>query len=66
MAQTSKVTNKNFFAFKMVQFCDLKTEQRYILQEEVDFFQKILSCFVGIVCDFRRTFDETSKNSQPK
>ena len=44
----SKGCNKKSFAFKLFQFCDFKTQQRSILQEEV-------------LRDFLKTFDEASK-----
>ena len=36
----SRGSNKKSFAIKLFQFCDLKTQQRYILQEEVNISQK--------------------------
>ena len=44
-----KGSNWKYFAFKLLQFCDLKTQQRFILQEEVNFSQKEL-IFLLTVC----------------
>ena len=45
----------------MFQFCDLKTQQRYILQEEVNISKKELTCLVESLRDFLKTFDQASK-----
>ena len=39
-------SNKKSFAIKFFQFCELKTRQRYILQEEVNISKRELSCLV--------------------
>ena len=53
-------SNKNSFAIKLIQFCDLKTQQRYILQEEVNISKRELTCLVDNVRDFLKTFDKAS------
>ena len=53
----------------MFQFCDLKTQQRYILQEEVSISKRELTCLVDSLSDFFKTFDQASKciqNPLPK
>ena len=45
----------------MFQFCDLKTQQRYILQEELNISKKELTCLVDNLYDFLKTFDQASK-----
>ena len=45
----------------MFQFCDLKTQQRYILQDEVNISKRELTCLVDNLRDFLKTFDQASK-----
>ena len=52
---------KKSFAIKLIQFCNLKTQQRYILQEEVNISKRELTCLVDILRDFLKTFDHASK-----
>ena len=54
-------SNKKSFAIKLFQFCDLETQQRYILQEEVMISKKELTCLVDRLRDFLKTFHHTSK-----
>ena len=54
-------SKKKWFAIKLLQFCDLKTQQRYILQEEVKIYKRELFCLVDSLRDFRKTFDHASK-----
>ena len=51
----SRGSNKKSFAVKLFQFCDLKAQQRYILQE-VKMFKKELSSLVDSLRDFLKTF----------
>ena len=57
----SRGSNKKSFAINLFQFCDLKTQQRYILQEEVNISKRELTCLVDILRDFLKTFDQASK-----
>ena len=57
----SRGSNKNSFAIKLFQFCDLKTQQRYILQEEVNISKRELTCLVDNLRDFLKTVDQASK-----
>ena len=45
----------------MFQFCDLKIQQRYILQEEVNISKGELTCMVDKLRDSLKTFDHASK-----
>ena len=45
----------------MFQFCDLKTQQRYMLQEGKNNSERELTCWVDNLRDFLKTFDQTSK-----
>ena len=57
----SRGSNKKSFAIKLFQFGDLKTQQRYILQEEVNISKRELTCLVDSLRDFLKTFDQASK-----
>ena len=57
-------SNKKSFAIKLIQFCGLKTQQRYILQEEVNISKRELTCLVDNLRDFLKTFDQVSKSIQ--
>ena len=62
--RVSRGSNKKSFAIKLFQFCDLKTQQRYILQEEVNISKKELTCLVDNLRDFLKFFDQASKSIQ--
>ena len=47
-------SNKKSFAIKLIQFCDLKTQQRYILQEETNISKRELTCLVESLRDFSK------------
>ena len=55
--RVSKGSNKKIFGIKLFQFCDLQTQQRSILHEEVKFSKKLLSSVVEDLNDFLKTFD---------
>ena len=57
----SKGSNKKSFTFKLVQFCDLKTHQRYILQEGVNISKRKLNSVLDRLRYFLKTFDKASK-----
>ena len=57
-------SNKKSFAIKLFQFCDIKTQQRCILQEEVKISKRELTCLVDNLRDFPKTFDQASKCTQ--
>ena len=61
IVRVSRGSNKKSFAIKLFQFCDLKTQQRYILQEEVNISKRELTCLVDNLRDFLKTFDQASK-----
>ena len=61
IARVSRGSNKKSFAIKLFQFCDLKTQQRYILQKEVNISNRELTCLVDSLRDFLKTFDHASK-----
>ena len=61
IVRVSRGSNKNSFAIKLLQFCYLKTQQRYILQEEMNISRRELTCLVDNLRDFLKTFDQASK-----
>ena len=61
IVQAGRCSNKKSFAIKLFQFFDLKTQQRYILQEEVNISKRELTCLVDNLRDFLKTFDQASK-----
>ena len=61
IVRVSRGSSKNSLAIKLFQFCDLKTQQRYILQEEVNISKRQLTCLVDKLRDFLKTFDQASK-----
>ena len=61
IVRVSRGSNKKSFAIKLFHFCDLKTQQRYLLQEEVINSKRELTCLVNNLRDFLKTFDQASK-----
>ena len=61
IVRVSRGSNKKTFAIKLFQFCDLKTQQRYIFQEEMNISKRELTCLVENVRNFLKTFDQASK-----
>ena len=61
IVRVSRGSNKKSIAIKLFQFCDFKTQQRYILQEEVNVSKRGLTCLVDNLRDFLKTFDQASK-----
>ena len=59
--RVSRGSSKKSFRIKLFQFCDLKTLQCYILQEEVNISKRELACLVDNLLDFLQTFDQPSK-----
>ena len=52
---------KKSVAIKLSQFCNIKTQQRQILQEEVNISKRELACLVDSSRDFLKLFDHASK-----
>ena len=61
IVRVSRGSSKKSFAIKLFQFCDLKTQQRYILQEEVNISKRKFTCLIDNLRDFLKTFDQASK-----
>ena len=64
IVRVSRGSNKKSFAIKSFQFCYLKTQQRYILQEEVNISKRKLTCLIDNMRDFLKTFDQASRCKQ--
>ena len=61
IVRVSRGSNKKPFAIKLFQFCDLKTQQRYILQVEVNISKRELICLVDNLRNLLKTFEQASK-----
>ena len=55
IVRVSKGSNKKSSAIKLFQFWDLKTQRRFIFQEEVNISKRELSSFVDSLRDFLET-----------
>ena len=61
IVRVSKNSNNNSFEIKLFQFCDSKTQQRYIIQEGVTISKGELSSVVNSLRYFLKIFDNVSK-----
>ena len=61
IVRVSRGSNRKSFAFKLFQFCDTKTQQGYILQEEVKISTRELTSLVDSLREFFKIFDHASK-----
>ena len=61
IVRVTRSSNKKSFAIKLFQFCDIKIQQRYILQQEVNITKRELTCLVDNLRDFLKAFDQPSK-----
>ena len=61
IVRVSKSSNKNNFAFKLFQFCNLKNQQRFILEEEVSVSLKELAAILNTLRQFLKQYDKTVK-----
>ena len=61
IVRVSKGCNKKFFAFKLFQFCNLKNQQRFILEEEVSVSLKELAAILNTLRQFLKQYDKTVK-----
>ena len=61
IVRVSRGSSKKSLAIKLFQFCYLKTQQRYILQEEVNISKRELTCLVDNLSDFLKTFHQARK-----
>ena len=61
IVRVSKGSNKKIFAFKLFQFCDLKNQQRFILEEEVSVSLKELAAILNTLRQFLKQYDKAVK-----
>ena len=61
LVRVSGGSNKKSFAIKLFQFCDLNTQQRYILEEKVNIAEREFTSLVDGLRSFLKTFDNLSK-----
>ena len=61
IVRVSGGSKRKMFAIKLFQFCDLKTQQCYVLQQEVNISRRELTCLVDKLCDPLKTSDQASK-----
>ena len=60
LLRVRKGSNKKLFAIKLFEFCYLKRQQRFILQEKVSFFKTELSSLVDSLSNFLKIFDKAT------
>ena len=61
IVRVSGGSNKKPFAIKLFQFCDLKTQQRYILQQGKNIRKREIICLFDRLRVFLKTFDQAIK-----
>ena len=59
IVRVSKVSNKKNFAFKLFHFCNLKNQQRFILEEEVSVSLKGLAAILNTLRQFLKQYNKT-------
>ena len=64
IVQVTGGSNKKTSAIRFFQFCDLKTQQHYILQQEVNISKRELTSLVDSLRVFLKIFDQASKCTQ--
>ena len=61
IVRVSKGSNKGIFAFKLFEICNLKNQQRFILEEEVLVSLKELAAILNTLRQFLKQYDKTVK-----
>ena len=61
IVRVSKGSNKKIFAFKLFHFCDLKNQQRFILEEELSVSLKELAAILNNLRHFLKQYDSAAK-----
>ena len=59
--RVTKCSNKKIFPFKLFQFCNLKNQQIFILEEEVSVSLKELAAILNTLRKFLKQYDKTVK-----
>ena len=61
IVRVSKGSNKKILAFNLFQFCNLKNQQRLILEEEVSVSLKELAAILNTLRQFLKQYEKTVK-----
>ena len=61
IVRVSKGSNRKIFASKLFQFCNLKNQQRFIVEEEVSVPLKELAAILNTLRQFLKQYDKTVK-----
>ena len=61
IVRLSECSNKKIFAFKLFQFCNLKNQQRFFLEEEVSLSLKEPAAILNTLRQFLKQYDKTVK-----
>ena len=64
IVQVSRSSNKNNIAVNLFRFCDMKTQQRYILKEERSISRKENVVLLYTSHDFLKSHEQASKSTQ--
>ena len=59
--RVSKGSNKKYSALKLFQFCNLKNQQQFILEEDVSISLKELAAILNTLRQFLKQYDKTVK-----
>ena len=61
IVRVSKGSNKKNFAFKLLRFCNLENQQKFILEEEVSVSLKELAAILNTLRQFLKQYDKVVK-----
>ena len=61
IVRVSKGSNKKLFPFKLFQFCNLKNQRRFILEDEVSVSLEELAAILNTLRQFLKQYDEAVK-----
>ena len=61
IVRVSKGSNKKILAFKLFQFCNLKSQKRFILEEEVSVSLRELAAILNTLRQFLKQYDKAVK-----
>ena len=61
IVRVSKGSNEKIFAFKRIQFCNLKNHQKFFLGEEVSVSLKKIAPILNFLRQFLKQYDKTVK-----
>ena len=61
IVRVSEGSNKRTFAFKLLQLCNLKKQQRFILEEQVSVFLKEIAAILNTLRQFLKQYDKSVK-----